>query len=98
MEMKLYDMFGIDTLRDRQTALLVIREISEIPNSCTVKIDFTHIIFASRSFCHELLVGLKDRKNISFQNVNTEVKNMMIAALKKPNIPITDPIKVTAIS
>ena len=46
MELRLYDMFDTNTLRDRETALIVLEKISQIPKDYPVKIDFTNIIFA----------------------------------------------------
>ena len=86
MELRLYDMFDTNTLRDRETALIVLEKISQIPKDYPVKIDFTNIIFASRSFCHELLTGLKDKKNVSFKNMSREIRSMMSVSLKKPSV------------
>jgi hypothetical protein len=84
MRISLCDMFRTDTLRDRQTALLAIKKISEVPVGQLVQIDFSNVIFVSRSFCHELLTYLKDRDNVQFENMNKEIQAMMIASLKKP--------------
>ncbi|WXG43069.1 MAG: hypothetical protein WED04_03240 [Promethearchaeati archaeon SRVP18_Atabeyarchaeia-1] len=97
MEIKLRDMLGTGTLRDRETALFVLKEISQIPETCPVEIDFASIDFASRSFLHELLIGLKCRRNVSFQNLNNEVKNMMNVSLRKPNVAPSSPTKITVI-
>lgn len=94
MEINLYRMFRTDTLRDRQTALLVVKEISKMPVSYPVKINFERIIFASRSFCHELLTGLKDRKSVKFENMNQEIKIMMEVALRKPQVDPNIPLKI----
>jgi len=93
MELKLHDMFCTSTLRDRETALSVIKAVSRVPETSAVVLDFSKIIFASRSFCNELLIGLKDKKNVNFNNISEEVKNMMIASLKKPYICSNPPHK-----
>ena len=98
MEIKLYDILCRSTLRDRETALLVLKEISKIPEACKVEIDFANIDFASRSFLHELQTGLRNRKNVTFQNMNSEVKNMMTVSLRKPIIAPTNLTRVTLIS
>lgn len=97
MEIKLRSVLHRSTLRDREAALFVLKEISRIPETCQIEIDFAGIDFASRSFLHELQTGLKSRKNVTFKNVNDDVRNMMIASLKKPTIAPIDPIKVTVI-
>ena len=94
MKISLYDMFHTDTLRDRQTALLIIREICEMPASNPITVDFDKIVFASRSFCHELVMNLRDRKNVSFENVNEEILKMFIAVQTKPHISHKLPTKV----
>jgi hypothetical protein len=69
----LYQMFGTDTLRHRDTA----RKVAEsLPKTDQAIIDFANIDFASRSFLHELLSDLGDR-NVVFKNTNNEVKQMM---------------------
>lgn len=98
MEINLYDMFHTNTLRDRQTALVVVNKVSIIPPSTSVTLNFKEIIFASRSFCHELLTNLKNRKNVHFENVNEEVMKMMTIALKKPNVNLNIPTKIAMIS
>ena len=88
MRINLYDMFRTDTLRDRETALVAIKKISEVPLGQLVQVDFSNVVFASRPFCHELLTYLKNRDNVQFENMNKEIQVMMIAALKKPeNFP-----------
>lgn len=100
MEIKLYDMFHTNTLRDRQTALLVVKKLSKIPSTISITINFEKIVFASRSFCHELLVNLKNRKNLDFENTNEMVTKMMITVAKaqKPNVRLNIPIKMNVIS
>ncbi len=92
MRIDLYGMFHTDTLRDRRTALLVVKEISK-DSSEFVQLDFANIDFASRSFCHELLTNLTKRDNVRFENVNEEVRHMMIASLKKPHNHLDYPMK-----
>lgn len=101
MEINLFDMFRTNTLRDRQTALLVIKEVSKIPPSNSVTINFEKIIFASRSFCHELLTNLKDRKNVTFQNMDETIRKMMVIVRVRAKKPIADldiPTKVMVIA
>ena len=93
MKVCLYDMFGTDTLRDRETALLVTKSISDAPSGQAVQIDFSHIIFASRSFCHELLTFLRNRNDVQIENANKEVQLMMIAAVRKPENVLEYPMK-----
>lgn len=97
MKISLYDMFCTDTLRDRQTALLVIRRISNVPSEQPIHIDFSNITFASRSFCHELLTYLRNRDNVQIENTNKEIQLMMIAALKKPESFLEYPMKKTIV-
>ena len=97
VEIDLYEMLRTDTLRDRQTALVVVDRICNLPVSSPVRIDFARIVFASRSFCHELLTQLKDRKNVSFKNMNREVQRMMLVARTKPNVNSNIKMKVTLI-
>ena len=93
MKLRLCEMFGTDTLRDRQTALSVIRKISETSSSRSIQLDFAGIIFASRSFCHELLTYIETRDNVQLENVNKEIEQMMIAVLKKPEKHSDYPMK-----
>jgi hypothetical protein len=97
MKISLYDMFYTDTLRDRQTASLVIRRLSNVPSEQPIHIDFSNIKFASRSFCHELLTYLRNRDNVQIENTNKEIQLMMIAALKKPESFPEYPMKKTIV-
>jgi len=97
MRINLYDIFHTNTLRDRQTALVIINKLSRVPSSEPITLNFQKIIFASRSFCHELLINLKDRKNVTFNNMNEEVRKMMVVSLKKPDTNFKIPIKTMAI-
>lgn len=87
MRLKLIDLFETDTLRSRNAARYVLKLVLEVPLSEKITIDFSGITFASRSFCNELLIGLrKTRKNVKLANVSKDVKKMMDASLKKPKI------------
>lgn len=92
MRIDLYSMFHTDTLRDRRTALLLVKELLKSSPEL-VQLDFANIVFASRSFCHELLMNLTKRDNVRFENVNEEVKQMMLASLKKPENHLDYPMK-----
>lgn len=77
----LYQMFGTDTLRHRESARKVVERLSTDLQSTQVTIDFADITFASRSFLHELLCRLGSRK-VVFENRNEEVQKMMNVAQK----------------
>lgn len=98
MQIDLYDMVRTNTLRDRQTALLVVKRVKKIPSPIAVTLNFDKIVFASRSFCHELLINLRDRKNVEFENTNETVTKMMIAVLKKPRFNLDIPLKLKVIN
>ena len=85
MRVDLFSVFGTDTLRDRQTARLLVAKLAKLPQNNPVVIDFAKITFASRSFCHELLTGLKNTGNIKIENQNEEVTQMMTIASTKPD-------------
>ena len=72
----LYEMFGTDTLRHRDTARKVVETLPKESESSQVIIDFAKIDFASRSFLHELLCDLENHK-VTFTNRNDEVSQMM---------------------
>ena len=76
MKVNLHEMFCTDTLRHRDTARKITERISNTPKTDPVVIDFAKIDFASRSFLHELMASLSDRK-IIFKNQNEEVGKMM---------------------
>jgi predicted RNA binding protein with dsRBD fold (UPF0201 family) len=84
MKIDLYEMFKTDTLRHRDTARKVL-EISKAPPTTEIIIDFQGIIFASRSFCHELRNGLNERK-VTYENMSPEVNEMMQIVRIKPKI------------
>ncbi|MBN2487839.1 MAG: hypothetical protein JXA98_02290 [Methanosarcinaceae archaeon] len=84
--LQVYDIIKSDTLRSRQAACNIVDTIFEIPPTEDVYIDFNNIIFASRSFCHELLTAIKQRKNVHLVNTNSEIKKMCDVATKKPEI------------
>ena len=87
-------MFNTNTLRHRQSASSVIKKVNQMPESSSIVIDFKGIVFASRSFCHELLLGLRNRRNIIFKNRIYEVEMMMNAVSTKPKIDISMPTKL----
>jgi len=93
MRIRLSKMFNTDTLRDRQSAMLVVERVSKLDRSASIVIDFSDIVFVSRSFCHELLSCLQSRGNIRFENVNKEIQEMMLASLEKPNNHLDYPMK-----
>ena len=84
MRIDLFNVLGTDTLRDRQTAHLLVDTIAKLPQNNPVIIDFAKITFASRSFCHELITGLKTNGNVKFENQNEEIIQMMAIASVKP--------------
>ena len=73
MEIKLFELFCTDTLRHRETARKIIASIPK--DNINPIISFEKIDFASRSFMHELLFGLRNINPI-FLNMNQEVKQM----------------------
>jgi hypothetical protein len=79
LTVKLYEMFGTETLRHRDTARKIVQNL---PATEAVIIDFANISFASQSFLHELLHDLGNRKAI-FENRSDEVKQMMEIAEKR---------------
>jgi hypothetical protein len=74
-------MFGTDTLRHRDTARKAVESLPKDSEYAQVTIDFAKIDFASRSFLHELLCDLGERK-VVFENRSEEVKQMMEIAQK----------------
>jgi len=80
VEINLYEMFCTDTLRHRESARKVVERIPKEIN--TVTVNFERIDFVSRSFLHELLWGLCNRK-IDFSNVNEEIEQMMTIIKKR---------------
>lgn len=91
MKINLYEMFCTDTLRHRETALEVLKELSNKDDE-EIIIDFTNIKFASRSFCHELMSGVRYRKNVQLKQIGPEVQ-LMIHALDKPKLTLNLPIE-----
>lgn len=83
MRIKLHNLFCTDTLRHRETAQKVVESIPRDKHQVTV--DFGEIDFASRSFLHELLVGLND-KEVSFANTSEEILLMTKAILRNSNV------------
>ena len=83
---EIFNLVQSDTLRSRKTADKIAEVVFELPTTEDVNIDFRNIIFASRSFCHELLMAIKNRKNVQLINANSEVKKMCDVATKKPKI------------
>jgi hypothetical protein len=86
IKLNLCDMFDSDTLRSRSTAAVIINRISKVSPSEEIMIDFKNVLFTSRSFCHELLTFVKNKKKVSIVNTNMQVGKMMEAALKKPEV------------
>lgn len=76
VSVSLYQMFGTDTLRHRETARQVVECLPSKEAQSQVIIDFANIAFASRSFLHELLCDLGNRK-VVFENRNEDVTKMM---------------------
>ena len=87
LDFKLYELFGTDTLRHRETAKHVLDKLSKVPIDEKVVIDFAGISFASRSFCHELKRGLNGR-DVVFVNMLPEVEEMMRIAFAKPQVEL----------
>jgi hypothetical protein len=79
VRIKLHDLFCTDTLRHRETARKIVEIIPK--DISQVIVDFEEIDFASRSFLHELLVGL-DNKEVSYENANQEILLMTKAILR----------------
>jgi len=70
----LFDIFRTKTLRNRDTATSITQNLR---SSEIVEIDFADIEFASRSFCHELFVGIKKKQlNVKIINANEQVQQM----------------------
>jgi hypothetical protein len=92
LEIKLYDKLKIDTLRHRETARLVLDDITSHPKTEKIVVDFAGINFASRSFCHELKRGLIDLDFV-FVNMVPEVEEMMRIAFDKPKIDFEPSLK-----
>lgn len=88
-----FEMFKTDTLRNRSTALRIIEKIHSLPRTEVVSIDFSNVIFASRSFCHELSSGLQKRENVKFINMDKEVERMFEISRIKPHYYISRPLK-----
>jgi hypothetical protein len=86
-EVKLYQIFKTDTLRHRETARIVLKDIEKTELNERIVIDFLGISFASRSFCHELKRDLNDR-DIVFVNMLPEVEQMMHIAFMKPRVKL----------
>lgn len=88
---QLFNIIQSDTLRSRKTASKIADQVIELPPTEDVFIDFRNIIFASRSFCHELLMAIKDRRNVQLINANSEVKKMCEVAITKTKIDFDFP-------
>jgi len=82
----LYSTFKSDTLRSRKTAHAIVENIFITPYYEDINVDFKNIIFASRSFCHELLTGINNRKNVHLVNISADIKKMCDVATIKPEI------------
>ncbi|MEN3052015.1 MAG: hypothetical protein ABC596_09425 [Candidatus Methanosuratincola petrocarbonis] len=57
----------------------------------SIVIDFKGIVFASRSFCHELYTLMKGR-DVRLENMDKNVK-MMFEALKMPKPRLKIPVE-----
>lgn len=90
MKINLYEMFCTDTLRSRESARMIAEEVKKARGEPVV-IDFKGIIFASRSFCHELSLLLKD-SIVKYENMDFYVERMF-EALKKPKCQYKIPIE-----
>jgi hypothetical protein len=77
MIIKLYDLFGVDSLRNRETAKKIVDTISKESESNQITIDFDNVKFATRSFLNELLSSISKRKNIVYINRSEEIEKMM---------------------
>ena len=64
-----------------------MQQLESLPLDENIIIDFDRIIFASRSFCHELLSSLTKRADVLIDNVNSDVSQMMALAIVKPENP-----------
>jgi len=82
----LYEMFGTDTLRYRDSAKKVVQSLPK--GDSPVIIDFAKIVFASNSFSKELLYSLRNRK-ATFENRSQQVENMMGTIERKPMLVAT---------
>jgi len=87
MRISLYEHLCTDTLRHRETALEVINEIDKAAGEDIV-IDFSKIRFASRAFCHELMSGLRCRRNVRLEHLSPEVQSM-VDALDRPKLRLS---------
>lgn len=77
----LYQMFGVTKLRYRESAEEVVESLPETLES-PLTIDFAKIDFASHSFLHELLYGLRNR-SVSFENTNESVQGLIDIIYRK---------------
>lgn len=90
---EIFKMFNSDTLRNRSSALLIVKKILSFPDSEVIVIDFNNVVFISRSFCHGLLSGIANRRKVSFTNTNTEIERMIRISPKKPNYSFNNHIE-----
>jgi len=82
VEVSLFKLVKLDTLRHRDTARKVVEGVSGVPMDEEVVIDFSGIAFASRAFCNELLRGLEGRR-VTFKNMGSDVDTMVKLARVK---------------
>ena len=87
MEVNVYKIVGTDTLRHRETARTILDTIENAPENTPITIDFTGVTFTSRSFLHELLSGLTNRK-YTLKNTNEEIKAIAMIAFNKPQLKL----------
>lgn len=96
MEIKIYDHVETDTLRHRETAQQLLQTINTSQEE-TVTLNFKAITFASRSFLHELLSNLEEKK-LTYKNTNKEIKNTIKNSFTKPVLKLETPDKVKELS
>ncbi len=80
----LWQKFGSDTLRYRYSAKEVVESLPK--DNSPITIDFANIDFASHSFLHELLYGLRNRE-VTFQNTNEFVRGT-IDIIERKTAPV----------
>jgi len=93
MEINLCKWFKTDTLRHRDTARKILKKIEAAKPGEPITLDFSGIIFVSRSFSHELRRGLKNR-DVKYVNMQPEVDEMMQLAVIKPKVRFKEDYKV----
>jgi hypothetical protein len=89
----LHQIFKTKRLRYRASARQVVESLPK--GDASIVIDFANIEFASRSFLHELLRSLGNRK-VTFENKNADVEKMIEIVERKAlvNQSPYEPIKI----